>query len=277
VWASASEPSPFIDQREAPIAVAISDNGERIMEQVKATNDGMLLGLADRGFFAPLSQSQMGAMGLTIQPFVPVYSRTLGTVFLVGGTNALGRGTGTIARGLVTGSDWAELVPPVKLRQVLAATYSFRTQSLYVLDQRHESCDAEEDQDACEAQFPDNSEATVRFLRVDALRGGGEEIASWPARDLLETVWLGSDLDGHVLFSFSRGDPFDHAIIRFDVDDTMVTLIEEDASALHFPVLVDANGYVIYHEFRAGDISGGRYPELIGGVPKPVADMDELL
>lgn len=128
-------------------------------------------------------------------------------------------------------------------------------------------------EDACE---DDPEQSVVRFIRVDALRGGGKVIASWAGDDLPEDVWLGSDLDGHVLFSFSRKQPKHHAIVRFDVDTSTVSRLHQDPHPLALPVLVDANGFVIYTKRPQNKVRGNRFTELEGS-PHFVDDLDLLL
>jgi len=274
VWAAAAEPSPWIGSSSAPMAVAITDNGLRIAEEVVDTPDA-LLGQGDRGIVTALAALDDGELG--IHGFKPVYSRSAETVYLVGGKKAAGGRTGTIARGGFTGPGWAELVPPVRLKKVLAATYSYRTQSLYILDRRHVSCDGIDDEDICEDACEEDPQlSVVRFIRVDALRGGGEVIASWAGDDLPDDVWLGSDLEGHVLFSFSRDQPKHHAIVRFDVNTGTVSRLHQGPHPLALPVLVDANGFVIYTKRPQNKVRGNRFSELEGSLHF-VDDLESLL
>lgn len=271
VWVSAAEPGGH-QGKGKPQGAALTSNGGSTAQHVGAV-DGSLLGREDRGYgfsFAPFwfGRSRMG--------FVPVYSRTLGAIYQVGGKDDFGNRWPTIARGTLE-SDymWAQLVPPVWLRDVLAATYSARTRSLYVLDRRHAACDVAPDQDACEDAYPDSSGATVRFIRVDALRGGGDVIASFSADDLPEQVWLGMDLNGQVLFSFSSDASESHAILRYDVDANTIEPLESGPYALAHPVLVNPESFVIYVRNRSS-VWGVRHSTL-SGATYPIADLDTLL
>lgn len=272
VWVSASEPSGYQGKASAPSALAIAGDGSTVVEAVTVA-DGHLLGRVDSGFTA--SMTSVMSEGER-EGFLPVYARTLDTVYLAGGKDSLGVRWPTIARGSVgPETAWAQLVPPVELRDVIAATYSYRTRSLYVLDRRHEACDGVIDEDACEDSYPDSAGATVRFMRVDALRGGGEIIAKWAADDLFEDVWLGSDMDGRVLFSFSDPIVKEHSILRFDVDALTIEPLTAGPDMLAFPVLVDPNGFVIYTLSSTG-VSGERNDSLSGAL-YPIADLDTLL
>lgn len=274
VWATAAEPSAFIGASDTPMALGLSQNGLRVQEQVQESA-GALLGQADRGIVEAASMLDDGALGLF--GFTPVYSRTLQTVFLLGGQDAVGNGNGTIQRSSPDLLGWAELLPPVRLGEVIAATYSYRTKSLYVLDRRHTSCDEASDVDACESVCDeDTATAVVRFIRVDAIHHGGEVIAAWDADSLPDDAWLGSDLEGHVIFSFSGEQPKKHAVVRFDVDQQTVTRLLYGPHPLALPVLVDANGFVIYTRRPNNEIRGKRFQSLSGS-SHSVDDLDTLL
>lgn len=274
VWATAAEPSAYIGAGDTPMALGLTQNGLRVQEQVQESA-GQLLGNADRGIVGAASLLDDGALG--IFGFTPVYSRTLQTVFLLGGHDAAGKRNRTIQRSSPDTIGWAELVPPVRLGKVVAATYSYRTRSLYLLDRTHVSCDETSDEDACEdACGDDSASAVVRFIRVDAIHHGGEVIAAWDADALPEDAWLGSDLDGHVLFSFSRQHPKHHAVVRFDVDQQSVARLHQGPHSLALPVLVDANGFVIYTRRPNSEIRGKRF-ESLTGASHCVEDLDTLL
>jgi hypothetical protein len=271
VWASAAEPAGH-QGKGKPQAVALQPDGSSTSQHVAAV-DGDLLGREDLGYVGSMAPLWFGRSRFG---FVPVYSRTLGAIYQVGGKDDFGRRWPTIARGTLESDHlWAQLVAPVRLRDVLAATYSARTRSLYVLDRRHEVCDGAPDEDACEDGYPDSSGATVRFIRVDALRGGGEVIARWSADDLWERVWLGMDQAGHILFSFSNEAAQKHAILRFDVEERTIELLEADDYELAHPVIVNPEDFVIY--MKAGQHFWGERHSNLSGTTLPIEDLDMLL
>lgn len=252
VWASAVEPSGYQKKKQAPMAVAIHRDGQQVAEEVRPGDDGKLKGLGDSGGPSPLQGS-----GTSRDRFLPVYSRTLEQVFLVGGFESDGKRSRTIARLGIGNRRGADLFVDPIVRDVLAATYSYRTRSLYVLDRHHTSCVGRVDVDACEMGCREDDVET-RLTRFDAFTGRGEVLATFDAESFLRNDWLGLDLQGNVLLSLSNEDARHHSIVRYNVDDGSFDLLEQGPGSLAFPVLVDTNGYVIYTKLQSGELRGAR-------------------
>ncbi len=157
---------------------------------------------------------------------------------------------------------------------MLAATYSYRTQSLYVLDRYHESCLGAADEITCEARCEED-DVRIRFSEIGIWRGESRVIATFEADHFPRKDWLGSDLGGNVLFSTTNLDTGEYMIVRFNVDTGSFERLLAGAQPLLFPVLVDPNGYLVYVEDRPDEARGVRYPVLSGSA-LTLADLELL-
>ncbi|MFO0553019.1 MAG: thrombospondin type 3 repeat-containing protein [Polyangiaceae bacterium] len=269
VWASASEPSPLIG-RGAPIAVGIRADGVSIGEQVTVSADGASLTGA-----RPTPTTAVATLTTpTRSGFVPVYSSAIQLVFLVGGVDMQGHWNGDVLR-MNLGGNAARFVSTVKFRDVLAAAYSFRARSLYLIDHGHIECDDALDSVACEATRGDCN-AVVRLIRVDAFGRDAEVVAAWTGAEFPERVWLTSDLQGNMLVSLSNAHPKRHALLRFDVEAETLTRLEEGAHELAAPAFTDSRGFVVYTQRGNGRIKGRRYPTL-SGAAHPMSSLGSLV
>lgn len=230
IWASSVEASLHQGQAAAPLAVAISNDGAALVDAV--TTDGhSLLADEDRRVSRAWSQAPARALG-----FAAVLSRVRQGLFRVGGDDiATGRPTGEI---WFTGVDaagapsaWSRIpTGSYRVGRVLAATYSFATDRLYVLD---------------EIQHPAFRAPAARLASVDPDTGDVAQLGLWGRSGLFDQQWLLVDRDGALLLASSSAVLAQHALIRLDVRQPALAVdgIELGAQPLLLPPAVDGAGY----------------------------------
>jgi hypothetical protein len=199
VWANAVE--PFLKQGRGagfPTAVALSADGSLVVDTV--VNDRIsLLAEADRG--APISMSESVGKAPHLEGFVPVLTRMRGGVFVVGGYQVFGSQFSGEVWFTPVGSgpaQWSLL--PIKgfqPQKVLAATYSFATDALYVLDE----VDAKLD----------------RLTAIDLQSMRATQLGAWERNWLWEEHDLTVDADGNLLLSQSSRQAKTYRVARVDL------------------------------------------------------------
>ncbi|HTE51356.1 MAG TPA: hypothetical protein VK698_10855, partial [Kofleriaceae bacterium] len=150
IWASASEPFFHIGGSDAPVAVAVSADGNAI-EQVATTSED---GESFEGQIHGGQHLAARAARAAAEPFALALSRFHRSVYRVGPRGGVSRAA--IDRDRIL--PWISMATTLPVGTPLAAAVSFRDRGLYVLDQ------VERDR-----------KQTIRLLRYDALRGGGVE------------------------------------------------------------------------------------------------------
>ncbi len=225
-WASGAE--VMLAQGKSGFhALVFASDGTRLVDVVARTPKG--LGVAsDIGFAVPTAT---GPAART--EFVPVYSRVEDLAFVVGGKlTSTGGESREIWWRQVRGSEGWTLVPALtsgraslRLEHVLAATYSFRDEMLWVLD---------------------DDRSRRRLLRIDPFSGNVDVVGTWTVSSAFTKQWLVLDLDGNVVLASSSPTAF--GIARFQsaglnptVTPTIVNF-EQGARALLLAPAVDALG-----------------------------------
>jgi len=158
-----------------------------------------------------------------------VLSRMRRGIFVVGGRDpGSGAWTGEVWFARIGAASWEFLPVGVRPERVLAATYSFRDDSLYVLDE---------------------TEAGLRRLWTQHLRDQTSTLlGSWTVHAEWDRHWLVSDMDGAILLASSSGASKRHAVARIEpmADGTYAMAgIERGGRALALAPVVDAGGYAL--------------------------------
>jgi len=240
VWVNTVEPVREMGLGSAfPMAFALSENGAQVVDAVRDI-DGSLLSLGDQlcttdadcrwgrcenGFCVARARTgSPDAFG-----YVPVASRVAGGVFVVGGAHPSTQlPTGEIWFTPASGDSWQLVATGSYLpEKVLAATYSYATNELFVLDEV--------------------SGSNARLVAVRAYDGATRTLGSWSRQQAWNRHWLATDLDGAVLLASSNSSGGEYAIARLDARSQTLKLdgIERGPRELLLPPVVDAAGYTL--------------------------------
>jgi hypothetical protein len=253
VWAEQAEPLSYLGRGATlPTALALSSDGRFVSERV-SFQGRRFLGQQDRGRLGvagePGESGEPGELvafaassGASLQDpgqspgereaFLPVYSRYLGRVFVVGGRDP----TTQTPRGDVWWQDvqgeaiWHRVPDQgYNVNRVLATTYSFRDDQLWILD---------------EVKGPGGLKR-ARLVRLDPRTGEFEQIGQWLRLGLFNQHWLVVDKDGQVLLAASSDVAKKHLVIRLDNRAPQVkpTAIRLGQGALAYRPMVDQEGY----------------------------------
>jgi hypothetical protein len=275
IWAEQTEPLSHLGRGATlPTALALSADGRAITERVSLRGH-RFLGQRDRGRTGAVptvgeepsdalpSGEPLASSSPALQPsertsFLPVYSRYLGRLFVVGGQNPVNSSLrGDIWWQDVEGAtSWHRLPDQgYTVGKVLAATYSFRDDRLWVLD---------------EVQGPFGLKR-IRLVRIHPQSGEFEQLGQWPRVGLFNRHWLGVDKDGQVLLTASSDTAKKYLVIRLDNRAPQVkpSSVRFGQGALALRPLVDQDGY----SFVLRETKKNRPPtktersKTLGGIP----------
>jgi hypothetical protein len=170
--------------------------------------------------------------------FIPVLTRMRGGVFVVGGEDpATGEPTGEIWFTRLQDPLWGRIgTGDYAPERVLASTYSFATDRLYVLDE--------------------TAAGEARLVAVDLQRLATTTLGTWKRHGEWNRQWLVVDRDGAILLASSTNAKQKmHRIARLDVrkDPVMVVGIFEGKKALVAAPIVDAAGYTLLLQQSQGN------------------------
>jgi len=187
--------------------------------------------------------------GVCIPPrhdFVPVLSRVLGTLFIVGGKADTGENTGEIWAVTASASPVLLAVPGYAPRRVMAATVGLRDRMLWVLDEG----------DGSPNSTSDNS---ARLVRIDPYTGDLHIVWEGQRSSSFDKHWLTVDNDRRVLLTSSSESLGRHVTVKFDSHRYVMHSARPIATHhaegyLATPPVVDEHGY-----FFAAQDSEGRF------------------
>ncbi|MCB1037306.1 MAG: trypsin-like serine protease [Acidobacteria bacterium] len=220
VWVGAAEASAdqtLVKSHESPVAVAFRSDGTDIVDGAfrveNQAGNAEDMGAADLARWeGPQERAE----------FVGVYSRADDLAFVVGEGEVW-------FRPVVGEGGWqpAALAEGYEPANVLAATWSFRDQMLWILDA---------------------AEGLARLTRLHPFTGFSQLVAEWPYSGRYDRQWLRLALDGNVLlFSSSTGGDT-HGIALFHSEGmntaapVMVTALHFDDKSLVYEPTVDRRG-----------------------------------
>lgn len=182
-----------------PVAVALELDGSDLVDAATRVG-GKLLADSDRGH---VRTDVVGSPHA--DDYVAVLTGARRGLFVVGGSRpGTQEPTGEIWFTTLRASRWIEVRAAFRPEVVLAATFSFATDQLYVLD---------------------TTGGDLRLTAIDFRRWGARELARWPRSPLFDRYFLTLDLDGQLLLSASSDDLDAHAYARL-VDDLEVVTLE---------------------------------------------------
>jgi hypothetical protein len=189
--------------------------------------------------------------------YVPVLTRVGGGLYVVGGKDPVtGLPTGEIWFGELGSDSWSYVPAWLRPENVLAASYSFATDELFVLDE--------------------TPSGLARLWAVRARSAETRMLGTWPRHAEWNQHWLVVDRDGALLLASSKdaasappkgGKKQEHAIARIDVrvrSELRVDGIERGNRALVLPPVVDATGYTLVLEKSSGKCQGAGARCVIG-------------
>lgn len=218
-----------------PSAVFLPPDGHTIVDTVH-TDGVSLLADADRWTAPPVTHGSPHATG-----FIPVLTQTAHGVFVVGGQSPeTGLPTGEIWFLPSGGEVWARVLTAATgytPGRVLAATYSFASRELIVLDE---------------------SGTDARLVAIEPARMTARVIGTWPRHAAWDRQWLVVDRDGALLLASSSASLKKHAVARIDLRNggNQVDGIASGRKAFVLPILVDGSGYTLVLRKGQGAVKG---------------------
>lgn len=231
-WASAAEPNAFGRSLSSRIqAVALRPDGTGI-DDIVSDSDGTLgVSSLTEDLSSLLNATAVdGPLPPPRDSFASVFSRTAGGVFVLGGVDA-----GGVAQRdvwfLPLGGSWNELaLGTVQLGKVLAATYTFQDDQLWIADEV-----------AAPAAKPGPTRA--RLVRVDPAGGGASVVFFVPRRRPGLTPFLSVDRDGSPLLALADHTRFALLRLRMTPNGIAVGRVRTEQGKLVRAPIVDAFGY----------------------------------
>jgi hypothetical protein len=228
-WSSAVEPDSFARKLSARLqGVTLRADGTSI-EDLAADGDGRL-GLSSLTEEYSSLLSATAVEGLVIPPrfsFTSVFSRAAGGVFVLGGVDA-SSAPKRDAWFLPLGGSWTELaLGEVRLGNVLAATYAFQDDHLWVVDEVEQA----------------SASVRTRVIRIDPAGAGAQVVFAAPRRRPGLKPFLSVDHDGSPLLALTDGARFVLARLRKTPHGLAVGRVRTERGNLVRPPIVDAFGY----------------------------------
>lgn len=228
-WASAVEPHTFARNLPSRIqAVALRADGTAIEDLAIDTDGSLGLSSVTEELLSLLYAT--GTDGPSLPPrdsFTSVFSRAAGGVFVIGGVDPNGAAKHD-AWLLPLGGSWSELaLGDVQLGKVLAATYAFQDDRLWVAD-----------------EVAMNGERRPRLVRIDPAGGGANVVFFAPPRRRPgRTPFLSVDRDGSLLLALADETRFSLLHLRMTPSGLAVERARAERGKLVRAPIVDAFGY----------------------------------
>ena len=220
VWANASEPLAHLGGAALPYAIGLSPDGTIVRDLVYMDGEG-IRGINDVGGSFPTVTGSPDAVDFQL-----VFSRSARAAFAVGGNDpASGEPTGQIRVLSLDNYSWSPSVGP-ELNTVLAATYSFVTNELFVLDSAGQS---------------------ATLYGVTLQDGSWRQVGTWTRGANWAHHWLTVDVHGKLLLSSSDGVGA-YAIAQIDVSQPGAPVVDGRLSGskpLLLGTVVDVAGYTV--------------------------------
>lgn len=231
-WSSASEPSGIVRGLSSRIqAAAVTEDGTGIADLAidsagtlsLSSSTEELLSLVDATAVDGPSPPPRGS-------FTSVFSRVAGGAFVIGGIDSNGA-TLRDAWFVPLGGSWSALsLGSVQLGSVLAATYAFGDDHLWIADE------------SVEAGTP-KEKKRARLLRVDPAGGGASVAFSVPRRRQGLTPFLSVDRDGSALLALADDQRFVLVRLRIKPNGMVIGRIRAERGKLVRAPIVDRFGY----------------------------------
>lgn len=225
-----------------PLALALAQDGSQIVDTV-TTDGNSLYGDLDLGIIRGDTMGSHHALD-----FVPVLTRTRRGIFVVGGDSPVtGDPTREIWFTTLDRSRWNLVRSAIQPEKALAATYSYATDDLYVLDE--------------------TAQGEVRLFSVDFLTFETQMLGRWARDPDWDRHWLLVDPEGRLLLASTSTSQKRHAIARIDVRAPGVPVVDgivEGHEALVMPPIIDGSGVtrVIWQDQRNPKVELSRVPAL---------------
>ena len=174
--------------------------------------------------------------------FQAIYSRHLDRLFILGGRDAATNDR--LDDVMVMTSQGTFPFSTASLGRVRAVTYSYRTGSLWVLDEvRKPKRRHRHHRRWRHHRWHHGGQKRLRLLEIDARTGTHTVVAEWKRRRLFDRHWLVSDLDGSLLVIASSKWRRRHVVARFEAETNRLTHVVRRPGRLLLAPSVDAFGY----------------------------------
>ncbi|CAN5364117.1 hypothetical protein BH09MYX1_BH09MYX1_10050 [soil metagenome] len=240
VWASAVEPMPslgLIDRRIE--GVALSSNGTQTVD-VAMNDRGILRSRSELGFPDFVTRADV-AHPSPRASFLSFYSSAAGGIFMMGGIDSLGAPMHDIWLRRIA-DDWGAvpLASDYTPDRIVASTFSFADQRLYVIDHTLAAVGSATD--------------TLRLARVDIRTEAVETLATCGRNTSFPAHYLTVDKDGSILVTSTSSSG--SKIGRLGVDANgfaYYTKIDVSEGPLDGAPVVDANGYSLFSRAPASN------------------------
>ncbi len=213
-WLTPVEPHALVGRGVTfPLALGIAADGTSVVDAVRS--DGRrLLGNGDRPIDVVDWRAESSSLPDLPFPepregFVGVMSRMVGGFFLVGGQQP---GGGTLRQDVwfhnLSSGQWLRVpisVDEYAPQRVLAATYAFGDEHLWVLD-----------------EVRSGKVWKRRLVRIRPSNGAVHIVGEWTSARLFDRHWLRVDADGAVLLAASSSKLTKHVLVRLVSEDGQV-------------------------------------------------------
>jgi hypothetical protein len=252
LWANAVEPGPAVGRQTANVlAIAVAADGTRVVDAAVVTGDGILRSATELDVVDQVLRTD--AVGATDpapparEEFQTVYSRAAGGLYVLGGRSVVGELMHDVWFHPMTGGwkrlDFGSFVPG----EVLAATFSFADQKLWILDRF-------EDQDGV---------SQTRLSRLDSLGGVASQVMVRQRSRVFDRRYLTVDRDRSVLLT--AGNKHGYKTLRYMVDSPAQTrpkLLVKRHGALAIAPIVDDFYYTFVRWTPRGELRLNRRQSL---------------
>jgi hypothetical protein len=231
-WTNAVEPNGLVRSLPSRIqAVAISPDGTGLADLAIDTGGTLGLTSSTEELSSLLNATAVdGPIPPPRDAFTSVFSRAAGGVFVIGGVNS----DGVAARDawfLPLGGSWSELaLGSVQLGTVLAATYAYGDDLLWLVDE-------------VDAPAGKKDPKRARLLRVDPAGGGASVVVSTPRQRPGLTSFLSVDRDGSPLLALADDQRFALLRLRITPNGMAVGRARTERGKLVRAPIVDPFGY----------------------------------
>jgi hypothetical protein len=234
-WASAVEPNGRISGLPSEIlAVALSADGTRMTEAIVDSRAGVVAASSLDGGLGSLFEASAadGPLPPPRAGYASLFSRRAGGAFVIGGADA----DGVIQRDvwfLPFGGSWNPIpLGDVRLGRVLAATYAFGDDHLWLVDELDELAN------------PTSHISRARILRVDPAGGGTKIMSLASRRPAPFTAFLSVDRDGAALLALAGEARFTILRLRSKSNGGLVVgRVRTERGKLVRAPIVDDSGY----------------------------------
>ncbi|RYZ46948.1 MAG: hypothetical protein EOO72_00740 [Myxococcaceae bacterium] len=222
-----------LDAADGALVQASSEMAAQTAQQVEASEPNALAASDAQADSASLEGATVQTTALRTssptgrQGFVTAYTKARKKVFVVGGTDLRsGQVLGDI--WMFRTNVWQQVRTPLVVGRPLAATYSFRDDRLWIVD-----------------EILVGRTLRARVIAINPETGVHQILGTWPRAGTFDEVWLTLDLDGSLLLTSSSATDNRHVVTHIALPTSGAQVDSQVArtGVLAFAPVVDPTGY----------------------------------